>query len=122
MVIIIKLSLNVSRLFCVILILSTLPYEVGEKYVAMERTFLYNAELVTKARLLTCSAMAWLFSRILHIPVIDRAIFSLTYDVFSGLCISFIIIISAKSRSTVKFDDAKSNFQLSKLRKNKAEI
>jgi len=58
----------------------------------MKRTFSYNTGLVTEARLLTCSALAWLFSLILHIPlIIDRNVFFLITNVFTGLYIVFII-------------------------------
>ena len=64
----------------------------GERYLAMKYTFLYNTELVTEARLLTCSALAWLFSLILRIPlIVDRNAFFFVTNVFTSLCISFVI-------------------------------
>ena len=42
----------------------------GERYLAMRHTYAYNTGLVTEARLLIGSALAWLFSFALHIPFI----------------------------------------------------
>ena len=40
----------------------------GERYLAMKHTFSYNGTgLVTEARLLICSALAWLFSLIISL-------------------------------------------------------
>lgn len=64
----------------------------GERYLAMKHTFSYNTGLVTEARLLTCSALAWLFSLILHIPlIIDSKVFLITNNIFIVLSLAIII-------------------------------
>ena len=64
----------------------------GERYAAMKHTYAYNTGLVTEARLLSCSALAWLFSLILHIPLMmDRDIFLIINNTFIAL--SFAIIV-----------------------------
>ena len=65
----------------------------GERYVAMKHTFSYNAGLVTEARLLTCSSLAWLFTLILHAVHLteNKTVFFLTKNVFIVLCVTFII-------------------------------
>jgi len=58
----------------------------------MKHTFLNNTGLVTEARLLTCFALAWLFSLILQAPLLgDKTVFFLTNDIFIGLSVVFII-------------------------------
>ena len=55
----------------------------GERYLTMNHIFSYNTGLVTEARLLICSALAWLFSLILHIPlIIDRNLFFIINNTF----------------------------------------
>ena len=64
----------------------------GERYLAMKHPFAFNTGLVTEARLLTCSALAWAFSLILHIPlIIDRDVFLITNNTF--IVLSFAIIV-----------------------------
>ena len=64
----------------------------GDRYLAIMRTFLYNTGLVTEARLLICSALAWLFSLILHIPlIIDRNLFFITNNTFIFLTLAIIV-------------------------------
>ena len=66
----------------------------GERYVVMKHTFSYNTALVTEARLLTCSSLAWLFSLILHTTHLteNKTVFFLTKTVFIGLCVAFITL------------------------------
>ena len=64
----------------------------GERYLAMKHPYAYNNGLVTEARLLTSSVLAWFFSLILHIPlIIDRDVFLIMTNIFIGL--SFAIIV-----------------------------
>ena len=64
----------------------------GERYLAMKHTFSYSTGLVTEARLLICSALAWLFSLILHIPlIIDRNLFFIINNTFIILTLSIIV-------------------------------
>ena len=64
----------------------------GERYLAMKHPYAYNNGLVTEARLLTSSVLAWFFSLILHIPlIIDRDVFLIMNNIFIGL--SFAIIV-----------------------------
>ena len=64
----------------------------GERYLAMKHTFWYNTGLVTEARLLICSALAWLFSLILHIPVIfEGNLFFIINNTF--IVLTFAIIV-----------------------------
>ena len=65
----------------------------GERYLAMKHTFSYNTGLVTEARLLTCSALAWIFSLILHVPlIIDRNLFFIINNTFVvSLTIAIIV-------------------------------
>ena len=63
----------------------------GERYVAMRHTYAYNTGLVTEARLLIGSALAWLFSIILQIPVfVDKFAFSVINNIFICLCVATI--------------------------------
>ena len=81
----------------------------GERYLSMKHPYEFNNGLVTSARFITCSALAWLFSLILHIPIIiDLAVFS----IFRPYC--FLPNLALPRSST---GDTKGNFQLSKLRK-----
>ena len=67
----------------------------GERYLAMKFTFAYNTGLVTEVRLLTCSAVAWLFSLILHIPlIIDRNLFFIINNTF--VVLALVIIFSCQ--------------------------
>ena len=64
----------------------------GERYLAMKYTFSYSTGLVTEARLLICSALAWLFSLVLHIPlIIDRNSFFIINSTFKILTLSIIV-------------------------------
>ncbi|XP_078354497.1 uncharacterized protein LOC144639120 [Oculina patagonica] len=64
----------------------------GERYLAMKHTYAYNTGLVTEARLLIASVLAWLFSPVLHIPLsIDRAVFFIINNSFIGLSIAIIV-------------------------------
>ncbi|XP_078354353.1 uncharacterized protein LOC144638951 [Oculina patagonica] len=64
----------------------------GERYLAMKHTYAYNTGLVTEARLLIASALAWLFSPVLHIPLfIDRTIIFIINNSFIGLSIAIIV-------------------------------
>ena len=64
----------------------------GERYLAMKYTFSYSTGLVTEARLLICSALAWLFSLILHIPlIIDRNLFFIINNTFIILTLAIIV-------------------------------
>ena len=63
----------------------------GERYIAMKHTFWYNTGLVTETRLLICSAMVWLFSLILHIPlIIDRNLFFIINNTFIVLTLAIV--------------------------------
>ena len=63
----------------------------GERYLAMKHTYAYDAGLVTEARLLIGSALAWLFSFILKIPFfVDKTVFLIVSDTFIGLSLSII--------------------------------
>ena len=64
----------------------------GERYLAMKHTFSYNTGLVTETRLLICSALAWLFSLILHIPlIIDRNLFFIINNTLIVLTLAIIV-------------------------------
>ena len=64
----------------------------GERYLATKHTFSYSTGLVTGARLLICSALAWLFSLILHIPlIIDSKLFLIINNTFIFLSLAFIV-------------------------------
>ena len=64
----------------------------GERYLAMKHPFAYTT-IVTEARLLIASALAWLLSVILQIPLaVDKTVFFLTVkNVFGGLSVAFIV-------------------------------
>ena len=88
---------NMTQLFTSVLCDTSLIHLAlisGERYLVMKRTFSYNTGLVTEASLLTCSALVWLFSLILHATVLteNKTIFFLTSNLFIGLCVAFIII------------------------------
>ena len=64
----------------------------GERYLAMKHAYSYATGLVTEARLLVASGMAWSFSLILHIPLfIDRPLFYPINTTFIGLSLAIII-------------------------------
>ena len=87
----------------------------GERYLAMKHPFAYTT-IVTEARLLIASALVWLLSIILQIPIaVDKTAFFLLkiYSVFSLWPSSF----SAMLQSTVKPTDMNSNLWLSKVHK-----
>ena len=58
----------------------------------MKHTFAYSTGLVTEARLLICSALAWLFSFILHIPLfIDNTVYFVINNSIIVLSLAIII-------------------------------
>ena len=62
----------------------------GERYLAMKHSFAYFT-LVTEARLLVASALAWLLSAIIQIPlVVDKTVFMYINNTFISLSIAFI--------------------------------
>ena len=64
----------------------------GERYLAMKHPYAYNNGLVTEARMLICSVLAWLFSLILHISLIlDRDVYLIINNIFIAL--SFAVIV-----------------------------
>ena len=65
----------------------------GERYLAMKHPFAYTT-IITEARLLIASALAWLLFVILQIPLaVDKTVFFLTIkNVFGGLSVAFIVI------------------------------
>ena len=63
----------------------------GERYLAMKHTFTYDTGLVTEARLLIGSALAWLFSIFLHVPLfVDETVFFIIKITFTGLSLAAI--------------------------------
>ena len=63
----------------------------AERFLAMTYPFAYTT-LVTDARFLVASILAWLLSIILHVPLaVNKPLFLLTWGVFAGVCISFIV-------------------------------
>ena len=63
----------------------------GERYLAMKHSFAY-ATLVTEARLLFASAMGWLLSVTLHIPLaVDKTVFFPINNTFIALSIAFTV-------------------------------
>ena len=63
----------------------------AERYLAMKHPFAYIT-LVTEARLLLASVLAWVLSITLRIPLaVDRTVFFTVTNVFIGLSISFIV-------------------------------
>ena len=64
----------------------------GERYIAIKHLFAYTT-MVTEARLLVASALAWLLSVILQIPTfVDKALFFPIKNTFVGLSIAFIVV------------------------------
>ena len=64
----------------------------GERYLAMKHTYAYHTGLVTEARLLMGSTLAWLFSIIFHISLlIDSTIYFVINNTIIGLSIAIII-------------------------------
>ncbi|XP_078354403.1 uncharacterized protein LOC144639011 [Oculina patagonica] len=67
----------------------------GEKYIAIKHIFAYNVGLVTETRLIISSALAWLFSLILQIPLsvfIGKTfLFVVIKNTFIGLSLAIII-------------------------------
>ncbi|XP_078344003.1 melanocyte-stimulating hormone receptor-like [Oculina patagonica] len=62
-----------------------------ERYLALKHTFDYEAGLVTENRLLIGSALAWLFSFILHIPFfVNRFVFYIILNAFIVLSLAVI--------------------------------
>ena len=63
----------------------------GERYLAMKHPFAYTT-IVTEARLLIASALAWLLSVILQIPLaVNRTVFLLITNTSFVLSIAFIV-------------------------------
>ena len=63
----------------------------AERFLAMTYPFAYTT-LVTDARFLVASILAWLLSIILHVPLaVNKPLFLLMWGVFAGICISFIV-------------------------------
>lgn len=89
----------------------------GERYLAVKHPFSY-VTIVTESRLLVSSALAWLLSVTLQIPLAlgKMNIFVPRSTTFSKLYV-LPLWFSAMSKSTVKLADMKSSFQLSKLLK-----
>ena len=85
---------HIAHLFTSVLVKTSLIHLVlisGDRYLAMKHTYAYHNGLVTEARLLFGSALAWLFSLILHIPLfVDQTVFFLTYNTFIGLSLAVI--------------------------------
>ena len=68
-----------------------LAFISGERYLAMKHPFAHTT-IVTEARLLIASALAWFQSVILHIPLaVDRTLFFPINNTFLGLSIAFIV-------------------------------
>ena len=86
---------NVTPIFTNSLCVTSLIHLVlisGERYLAMKHTFAYSTGLVTEARLLICSALAWLFSFILHIPLfIDNTVYFVINNSIIVLSLAIII-------------------------------
>jgi len=63
----------------------------GERYLAMKHSFAYTT-FVTEARSLVASAMGWLLSVILHIPLaVNKTVFLPINNAFIGLSVAFIV-------------------------------
>ena len=63
----------------------------GERYLAMKHPFIYTT-MVTEARLLAASALAWLLSIILHIPLaFDTRLYLVINNMFAFLSIAFMV-------------------------------
>ena len=63
----------------------------GERYLAIRHSFAHFA-LVTEARLLAASILAWLLSITLHIILVTfKSVFLPIRNIFFGLCLAFII-------------------------------
>ncbi|CAH3104792.1 unnamed protein product [Porites lobata] len=63
----------------------------GERYLAIRHSFAYFS-LVTEARLLVASVLAWLLSITLHIPVaVNESVFLPIKNTLYGLCVVLII-------------------------------
>ena len=63
----------------------------GERYLAIKHSFAYTT-LVTETRLMVASAMGWLLSVILHIPLaVDQTVFLPVNNAFIGLSVAFIV-------------------------------
>ncbi|XP_078364163.1 adenosine receptor A2a-like [Oculina patagonica] len=64
----------------------------GERYLAMKHAYAYNTGLVTETRLLFGSAMAWLFSLVLHIPlIVDKTAYFVINNTFIGLSLAMTV-------------------------------
>ena len=68
-----------------------LAFISGERYLAMKHPFVYTT-LVTETRLMVASAMGWLLSVILHIPLaVEKTVFLPVDNAFIGLSVAFIV-------------------------------
>ncbi|XP_078352121.1 histamine H2 receptor-like [Oculina patagonica] len=85
---------NLTQFFSSVLVDTSLIHLAlisGERYLAMKHTYAYDTGLVTEARLLIGSALAWLFSPVLHIPLfIDTTEFFIINNTFIGLSLAVI--------------------------------
>ena len=71
----------------------------GERYLAIRHSFAHFA-LVTEARLLAASILAWLLSITLHIILVTfKSVFLPIRNIFFGLCLAFIIFGSKETIS-----------------------
>ncbi|XP_078362105.1 histamine H2 receptor-like [Oculina patagonica] len=86
---------NISQFFTSVLCDTSLLHLAligGDRYLAMKHTFAYNTGIVTEARLLIASALAWIFSLVLHIPLFfDKAVFFIINNTFIGLSFAMIV-------------------------------
>ena len=95
----------------------------GERYLSMKHPYEFNNGLVTSARLITCSALAWLFSLILHIPtIIDLAVFSIINSAFVGLSFALIALCQISLYREVRPATRKATFNSASYGRGKAEI
>ncbi|XP_078361556.1 uncharacterized protein LOC144645909 [Oculina patagonica] len=75
----------------------------GERYLAMKHAFAYSTGLVTEARLLTGSALAWLFSLILFIPLfVNMTVFIVLINTFISVSLAMITFCQITVYSEVR--------------------
>ena len=84
-----------TRLFATVLCTTSLIHLAlvsGERYLAMKHAYAYGTGLITEARLLVASGLAWFFSLIMHIPLFaDKLVFFPINSTFIGLSLAIII-------------------------------
>ena len=86
-----NLTLIVTNVLCVTSLIHLVLIS-GERYLAMKHTYAYSTGLVTEARLLMGSTLAWLFSIIFHISLlIDSTVYFVINNTIIGLSIAIII-------------------------------